>query len=921
MKRKIALGLLMVAIIACGISITSYSLANYGTNDNGADVPIQAPMTDAIRERVNENLYAILDEKEVESFPAFVVRDDVVTFGIGYTDYTGFSDEEDKVFFSSGFITLDDYVPADGTYEIHRLDEDAVEGYGFLLNSEMTTNGHFVCDGCYVKYGLYPEPSVTCTPLPDQKDEEAFSDALRSVSDVSLGSIYSYDSDSLVYNADLGDEYVPVSGISLVDEIDYGAIEKEFRRLLISQDYNFMEFDYSSAIYFGIEALNAYLLSCQEEKFMGCSVDQILEDLKKVDPMDGAYITPEGLMVVPLELQPPVEPSGWAKFLSGLVTVVAIVATVAICIVNPAMAVAGFLIGAAVECCVDLITGNELDPLRIVTAGVTGVLCAGVGIVSGAIIGGLGELVIGVNEGLGDEEILSRVLIGTAAGLVLGVGMHYVASAIHIPHPGTPAAIKKVIPPNMKPLKDPLPAAARYQAKNVVTDSLGKTHMNRNASISPDNTTRLEKARTNGPDVGDRTLTEQWKRIDRAIHNEKAVDTLPVETSKPQRILVEAPKSIRERFGINGLYYYKDGNNMWLSLREHTMVLKNRHLFAELENPSSYRISKQKGFTKNVNAPKGYDPVYMVDNDPTVLTENARASVAEKFSPYPKKSNDIWLVEKGRASNYNQAKAGMAHDIGWTQADFSDFLDVCGKTGLEKTYSFDRKTFVNNLMDRYGISKGEMDDILSKARTREELNRLGLGSDELEMLQHICGNPSNKPSIKKIIPREDFMAALSDRYGIPYQELMNVSDQKWTIHETFTAMPDGSLKAVAELVPLDLHDAINHKGLVAFIDHASGTPSFTYHENGNLVEIFDYTGVESMNKQGLAGRAIEYRNDKTIMTDYLINEGGNPTTVAFKDGRVVKYDSYESYVKEMEDALDNMESFAAPSVNGGATAA
>ena len=206
-----------------------------------------------------------------------------------------------------------------------------------------------MADGKYVKYGIDDEGRFVYTC--DDYQEE--------IVDTSLGALYSYDDDEYLYDPNVG-EYVNVTGESLYQTIDYDELEQKVNRILEEQDFNFSSVDIETTVYVAQEAVNAYLLSLQEETFMGCNATELAEEVSKLDPMQCIRITPEGHVVVDIEDDLPQEPTTAAKWIVGMSCGIAVAGSIALGVFVPAATPAsGAISGAAIDAFMQVVLENN----------------------------------------------------------------------------------------------------------------------------------------------------------------------------------------------------------------------------------------------------------------------------------------------------------------------------------------------------------------------------------------------------------------------------------------------------------------------------------------------------------------------------------------------------------------------------------
>ena len=219
----------------------------------------------------------------------------VEVYGIGFTDYSEAFKTEDgeKTYFCSGFISFVGEAPIPASeyeagLEIVRYDEpDEDYGFAYTFSTEAFTH-HCVVFGNYVTYGVSVDSTVFFT-------EQAYDrESIRKSFDESLGTLYSYDEERVLNDLSFG-EYIPIGGISTAYEIDYAALEAEIERIIAEQDYNLTRVEIETAVYIAQDAINSYLLSLQQQTFLGYNVDELVEISKQLDPMECIRITSGGV--------------------------------------------------------------------------------------------------------------------------------------------------------------------------------------------------------------------------------------------------------------------------------------------------------------------------------------------------------------------------------------------------------------------------------------------------------------------------------------------------------------------------------------------------------------------------------------------------------------------------------------------------
>lgn len=340
-------------------------------------------------------------------FPASIVLSDGLSvFGIAYTDYEEcYTDEkETKAYFMAGFIPGVGELPIpEGEFDAGLLIENLEfqdENTDFILKYQSDAfSEHCVVYGKYVTYGVSPEGQMF---FEESKYEHGKCDE-------SLGSLYSFDEARYVYDVDLG-EYVYISGESLATQLDYVALEKEINKILETQDANFAAVEVETSVYFAQEAVTNYLLSLQEETFLGYDVNTLVEAANTLDPMECYRITSDGLMTIDLEYSTEDEVARWLVGTAGIIAVAAgMVGSIVFIECPPLSAVSSAIAGTGIEMFMQVVISNQKVP-DVKWSKVAIAAC------SGAISGYLGPYIAATTAGA-KEFIVDSMLDGMIGGI------------------------------------------------------------------------------------------------------------------------------------------------------------------------------------------------------------------------------------------------------------------------------------------------------------------------------------------------------------------------------------------------------------------------------------------------------------------------------------------------------------------------
>ena len=296
-------------------------------------------------------------------------------FGIGYTDFADSYEATDgECFFPAGFIRMigEPEIPADliaEGLEIFDLDNESDCSFVYAYEIEPYME-HCVIWDQYLKYGIDEHGEITYS-VQEYK---------RGYCDESLGALYSYDQSRFVFDPFVGN-YVCVTGTTLYETIDYAELESEINRILEEQDFNFSTVDVQTSVYFAQETVASYLLSMQEETFLGFKVSELVKEVQKLDPMECVRITPNGVTIIDADKDIPETPSAAAKWLVGISCGIVVAGSIALELFVPAMRpVSGAMTGAAVEVFMQVVVQNQnIDNVnwsRVAVAATSGALLA-----------------------------------------------------------------------------------------------------------------------------------------------------------------------------------------------------------------------------------------------------------------------------------------------------------------------------------------------------------------------------------------------------------------------------------------------------------------------------------------------------------------------------------------------------------------
>lgn len=393
---------------------------------------------------------ALFDDASVENhvFPASIDLgngETSVGLAISNLEY-GYSSDTGEIMFGSAFVPLLGQPTADPEEASEGLViiplSEQVDGFGYLYTYGLEPYiDHYVRDGSYVKYGINEDGGMIfeTTKLDVDGSWSEYMESLTEVCDTSIGSLYSYDEDRWLLDYSMGGD-TDLRSSFLWEEVDYDAILKEVRGILDSQEQKFFNYTVETNLYYSQEAVNAFLLSLQEETFMGYKVEDLIKASEELDPNEFIRVTSDGLMVQ--EIPPPVAtPSGLVKWLTGMFCAMAVAISVIVQACVPmAFPVTGAIIGSAIDVFGQVVLFNtaleNIDWTGVMVSAVAGSISAipGVGFLGDVAINGAAEAAYSALSGGTGEEVLASFGIGLGAGLLFGGAMKAVGGVNKLVH-------------------------------------------------------------------------------------------------------------------------------------------------------------------------------------------------------------------------------------------------------------------------------------------------------------------------------------------------------------------------------------------------------------------------------------------------------------------------------------------------------
>ena len=385
-------------------------------------------------------VYALIMNQYQQNYSTFnamvTLSDGTDIFGIGYTDYAEYVDSDNTGYFPAGFLALIgepeiSSKEVENGLEIRNLDYAAEDTHFLYAYQTEPHLEHCVIWGEYLQYGTDTSGEITYTA---QKYE-------KGICDKSLGSLYSYDNNRYLYDADVGN-YVNITGESLSTEIDYAALEAEVNRILEEQDFHFSTAEINTAVHLAQEAVISYLLSLQEETFLDAEVSELIRLAQELDPMECIQITPDGMIYVEMGEEIPDKPDAKTKWLVGSACFIVTALSIGLQVACPAAApFTGAASSAAIEIFMQVVFENQnledINWKKVAVSACVGALTSFapdgnmIKIITGTISSAFTEAAYAVIDEESPENVWNATISGVAGGAVgsmLSVGISDVVS-------------------------------------------------------------------------------------------------------------------------------------------------------------------------------------------------------------------------------------------------------------------------------------------------------------------------------------------------------------------------------------------------------------------------------------------------------------------------------------------------------------
>jgi hypothetical protein len=287
-------------------------------------------------------------------FPAVATLSDTTKRkGFAYTTYNEvYTDENDKIFFGSGFIGLIDegkITPeqiSDGvTLEpIIEESEEPDTDYGCVVSFEEQYDAHYVAYGKYVHYTMKDFVIEVKSIKNESENIDGFLKQIISYqhkltnTDGDLEYLYSYDLDRVIYDPQIGKAFEN-NVFSTLNSIDYDYALELYNQIILNQDANYNTVETFVITTISVEAINEYNVTHQIEAFMGLSAEQIYFVESQISNSQYYYIDGVTGEVRVLEIlaDPPKGSNFWnvlswvmagVQIVGGIITIVTSLATI-----------------------------------------------------------------------------------------------------------------------------------------------------------------------------------------------------------------------------------------------------------------------------------------------------------------------------------------------------------------------------------------------------------------------------------------------------------------------------------------------------------------------------------------------------------------------------------------------------------------
>ncbi len=338
-----------------------------------------------------------------------------VVNGFVYTDYTEVQTDDNSEVYKAGIIEFlgeqhlsnEDLASGFIINEIEDTDLFPINDLGYTFNLEYNielSRDHYVANGEYCQYSVKDNVIQNYSPV-------EYSEAII---DTSLGILYDYDLDRIVYDPYLGAVF-DKNGFSVNVGVNYDYALELYDSIIHNQNDNATTIDTITVTAISVEAINEYVLHNQNESFLGISAEQLQYIEANLDNTVFYYINSDGEIQV-LEIPQEQIKQGFSVWQVLSVTLNVAQLITGVILVGTGIG-AGFgvslIVGGSIGLVGDIIGALELDRMMHVFNG------------ANSLVDGITAFTVGV-------KLLSKGKLGAAVGIVcmlVGAGTSFFGSA------------------------------------------------------------------------------------------------------------------------------------------------------------------------------------------------------------------------------------------------------------------------------------------------------------------------------------------------------------------------------------------------------------------------------------------------------------------------------------------------------------
>lgn len=368
-----------------------------------------------------------------EVFNGYITTSRGDEYGIAYTDYEDaikFENDE-KIYVSTGFLAFSIDESISGTDDlliVQPVDENAEdivdESYGYVLAciENGIPAGHFVVNNTYVIY-VVENGKVDIKALENKPENY----------DLSLGTIYDYDKQDVIYVPFDDIDSSPIGYIPLTEEIDYEAIKTNLYNVIAEQQSKGYAIQTITISFLSVDTLNAlYGILAQGDTLNGYSFDA-LNGIEFDSAKQYIHFNEDGSIT--LKDLPPIPVTQYKSIFDWLVDALVLVGAGALAIVSitflgPAGGViAAGVLGAGIEYFSQTVLGgkkfSEVNWAKVGIMAISGALgamvpCAGtLGYIAAGAVGGLTSAALTAVDGGSWEDILVSATTGALTSMLM----------------------------------------------------------------------------------------------------------------------------------------------------------------------------------------------------------------------------------------------------------------------------------------------------------------------------------------------------------------------------------------------------------------------------------------------------------------------------------------------------------------------